>query len=680
MNWKLIPILLALSAVAQAAVEERSLRQLGYNQAIKLQGVNASAVLKIPVSPREDIQAVRVVLDYSNSTALLPERSSLVFRLNGEVIGQEPITKAATSKTKTLVIPRSKLNIGYNDLVVQAIQHYTYECEDQASSELWTELNIDRSTIAAKVLGDKFNENPKLTQLDVIFDKRAWKPQHVTITTGNNYVSPVQMSAVALASQGVMLRKGVATSDVQWKPSDQMFGVSGQPSTLPGLNLNELKQDIVLIGRKSEISRFLNADVHRLINGPFLSTLPIKGGYQVATVISGETDEDVTQAAKLFADPNQVVADQAYDRVAFKSWHTPQVVVPRETITFNSLGYRTTTLQGLKPGSTAIEFMAPADYKAKKGDLSSVKLHFAYAGGIRADSTMVVKLNDQFVNSVPLNNTEGQEFSKFEVTIPSEYVMPGKNNLVFEPVFMASKEKCGMIRDEHMNLTVFEDSTLSLSKPSGKPAAPDLQRFAKAFWPHASTTAPVTLVVQNSSPDSIQTMSRLIGQMALQLGHPIDINVVTEAPKTGDFIIVGEYGALPEHIRKNIEGPSPKGPQLLVAQAVIADKTTTQVATVFTAEQGKDINTALETNMTNNWWQQLQGASTMFSLNERTTKFVNSSKAVEVKETTSWKDWFDFTSQWDYKTYLLGVVGIGLLFAIAIRRLTANAAKKRNTE
>lgn len=680
MNWKILPILLAMSAAAHAGVEERTLRQLGYNQAIKLQGVNASTTLKIPLSPREDIQAIRVVLDYSNSTALLPERSALVFRLNGEVIGQEPITKSATSKVKTLIIPRAKLNVGYNDLVVQAIQHYTYECEDQASSELWTELNIDRSTIAAKVIGDKFNENPKLTQMDVIYDQRAWKPQHVTITTGNNYVSPVQLSAVALASQGVMLRKGVALTNVQWKPSDQMFGGSGQPSTLPGLNLNELKQDLVLIGRKSEVSRFLNADVHRLINGPFLATLPIKGGYQVATVISGDTDEEVTQAAKLFADPHQVVADQAYDRVAFKNWQLQNVVIPREATTFNTLGYRTTTLQGIKPGSTSIQFNAPADYKAKKGDLSSVKLHFAYAGGIRADSTMVVKLNDQFVNSVPLNNPDGQEFTKFDVTLPSEYILPGKNSLVFEPVFMASKEKCGMIRDEHMNLTVFEDSTLSLSKPSGKPVAPDLQRFAKAFWPHASTTNPVTLVVQNGSPESVQTMTQLVGQMATQLNHPIEVNVTTEVPKTGDFIMVGEYGALPENLRKSIEGPSPKGPQLLIAQAVIGDKTTTQVATIFTAEQAKDLNAALDTTMTQNWWSQLQGASTMFSLNEKTTKFVASNKTVEVQETTHWKDWFDFTAQWDYKMYLLGVVGIGLLFAIAIRRLTASKAKQRDTE
>ena len=668
---------LLMSAVSSvnAQIVSKPLSELGFTAPIRLQGVDARAVIKIPVSPRENIEAFKIVLDYANSTSLQEARSSLILRLNDQVLSQNALTTTGGNKTKELVIPRSALKVGYNELTVQAVQHYTYECEDQNSTELWTEINHNRSRLMANVTGLKYNNQPTLPQLGVVYDPRAWHPQTITVVAGSGYASDVALSAAALGAQGVALRKqGVPV--FKWAQGDTAFSSAKSGQTLPGLNLDTTQGDVLLIGRKAEISRYLDSTTYQLINGPFLSLQPLAKDGRIATIISGETDEQVLEAAKVFADQDQVVPAEQNAVVKFNAWNTLKLIEPKRATTFADLGFRTATLQGLNPGSTSLKFIAPADYAARKGDMSTLKLHFAYAGGIRADSTLVMKLNGQFVSSVPLNNIEGQEFTKLDVSVPSEYVLPGQNVISFEPVFMTTKEKCGMIRDEHMHLTVYEDSTLELSKSNVVVSAPDLGRFGMAGWPYTQDSNQLFINVRDSR--AFEGMLTFVAAHANQIQQPKLWQVSTTQPQKGDYFLLGEFGAMDNGVISQIKGAMPKGNQLHFAQVQLGSATTNpQVVTTLGTERLDNLTTLLTQFDKTGQWRSLNGTSSMYNAFDNSIQSIQAPKVEKVQSVFTLPDEI---TRWDYSSYLLWAVGAGLLLAFSVNFLTSKKQRDRDDQ
>lgn len=674
--------LLLLAAVssalpASAAVYQKTLADLGHSQPIRLQGSDASFIVKIPVSPRENLQAVKVVLDYANSTALQENRSSLVLRINDQIISQDVLRPVGGNKLKEVVIPRSLLRVGYNELKLQAIQHYTYSCEDQNSSELWTEINQDRSKVMAAVSGLKYNARPNLSQMGIVFDPRLWTPQTVTVVAGSGYASDAALTASALAAQGIALRKQ-SVPNFKWVAGDDAYAAGNPQRALPGLNLEKTAGDVLLIGRKSEISRYLDTTTYQTINGAYLGLTALDADGRVAVIISGETDEQVLEAAKVFADPEQVTPAEQAAVVKALPWHAPKLVQPQEVVPFSALGYRTSTLQGLRPGQSQLSFNAPADYAAKKGDLSSMKLHFAYAGGIRADSTFVMKLNGHFVNSVPLNNVEGQEFTKMEVSLPSEYILPGRNLITFEPVFMTNKEQCGMIRDEHMHLTIYEDSSLELSRATIKPAAPDLARFGLTGWPYVKDQNQLFINIRDNR--AYEAMLTTVASLANNAAAPRMWQVTTNQPKDGDYLLIGDNGALDNTIRAGILGAMPRGGQLQMAQAVIGEKTKTQVVTTITTESVSSLLPVLDAFQKSNQWQKLDGAAAMFNQFDKSIQSVQSPNKVVIESSSGWGGIKELVDRWNYSQYVLWAVGLGLLLALSLRSLTNRKQKSRDEQ
>src|SRR5690606_17259281 len=92
--------------------------------------------------------------------------------------------------------------------------------------------------------------------------------------------------------------------------------------------------------------------------------------------------------------------------------------------------------------------------------------------------------NGEFAVAVPLNEPSGAEFQAYSVKLPAQFIRPGDNELSFESVFATHKDRCESARDEGLVLTIYEDSTLKLPHPTVLPVAPDLERFARSYWPY----------------------------------------------------------------------------------------------------------------------------------------------------------------------------------------------------
>lgn len=584
---------LAQPVVASANTEVvRSLEALGAGVApIRLTTWRAAYTVKLPLSPREALAGAKLHLDFVNSSALIRARSALSVRLNGRILKQFPLDPVEVRQAQDVLLPANLLKVGYNELEIGVDQHYTYDCEDPGSPELWTEIDTRQSHVVFAFEGLNINLAPKLSQLGVAFDKRAWFEQDLAFVVGTDRVTPSQVRSASLVAQGLSLRKGFSTLNFKFYTASAAQALQPREGRLSGLSGQVTQgRDAVLVGRKAELSRYLNGELYEAIDGPFVGIYPLEGGRQVALIVSGDTDEDVLSASRALANPATPFSDVPHERLALRpSLLEADKLVPSAEAAFSAQGFRTSVTQGHRAPPVSFEFNAPADFTAESGEYARLKLHFSYGAGLREDSSMTISLNGNFVKAIALSNASGEEHRAYEVSVPAKFIQAGFNTLTFQPVFVGYKGRCQPLRDEGFMLTLFEDSTLKLPASSANPHAPDLSRFSAALWPHHRD---VQLFLPAQDSGSIVAALAFSAQMSRIARANVDLAVSFDMPPAGHVLIIGPAGALPPDVQSLLSAAAPnwraQGQQLGLLQAVTADRVVTAVlaSTAQTIESG----------------------------------------------------------------------------------------------
>jgi hypothetical protein len=293
----------------------------------------------------------------------------------------------------------------------------------------------------------------------------------------------------------------------------------------------------------------------------------------------------------------------------------PPRAQPNEPVAFAKFGFRTTGSRGLKVQPIRFEFRAPADFGARLGDLASLRLHFSYGAGLRPDSSMVVKMNGHFAVAVPLSETSGAEFQKYEVRVPAQFVRPGYNELSFEPVFLTHKDRCDMVRDEGMVLTLYEDSTLELPRPSVAPHAPDLERFSQAFWPHDER---MRLYLTQRDTHTVSAALAFLAQAAQRNRAPFEVDVAFAPYGEGHLLAIGPHGALTDELAKALPlrrfSWSAESAHVGLLQGVQNNR----VVTAFTAENPATLTEAVRMMRDKGLWNSVNGAAAIVDLTQGT--------------------------------------------------------------
>lgn len=597
----------------------RTLAELGAGrEPLRLTTWQAGYSVKVPIAPREIVTGARMRLVTTNSTALIKSRSELSVRVNGQVIAQYALDPQDTRHSRDIELPLQLLKVGYNDVFIGVVQHYTYDCEDPASPELWTEVNPLQSAVTVDVAGLRPNLQPRLTQLHLAFDERAWLKRSLAVITGTEHVSETHTKAAGYVVQGLALRLGHRPLEVQVHGASTAASPRAEQTRFPGLSSNVVQgRDVLLVGRRAELSRYLDPELYALTAaGAFVGVFAAQDGDSVVLVVSGNTDEELLAAARSLAEPDFKFSDVAMESVQ-GTWpfEAPMTVVPNQPAAFSKFGYRTSGSRGLKIHPIRFEFRAPADYGARHGDLASLRLHFSYGAGLRTDSSMVVRLNGHFAVAVPLNETSGAEFQKYEIRVPAQFIRPGYNELTFEPVFLTHKDRCDMVRDEGLVLTLYEDSTLELPRPTAAPHAPDLARFVQGFWPHDARTR---LYLTQRDTYTVSAALNYLGYAAQKNRAPFELDVAFDPYAEGHLLAIGAHGALDSTLvnvlpLKRYAWSAEHG-HVGLAQGVQNNR----VVTAFTAENATTLTAALVTMHDKGLWASVQGAASVVDLAQAT--------------------------------------------------------------
>ncbi|HEY8966290.1 MAG TPA: cellulose biosynthesis cyclic di-GMP-binding regulatory protein BcsB, partial [Candidatus Methylacidiphilales bacterium] len=317
--------------------------------------VHAKSRQTITVAISDRFQAKDALLDvvFTNSIALLDDRSQLRFYWDDRLLAQVPLKSKQPEGRVTFRIPKEWLTGGYHPIRFEASQHYEKngQCEDPMASELWTEIDTLHSSFS--IIGDLKPVAPitRLSDLDVLLDPKLpdGEPIHF-VTTRPTQVGDPRLTWLSLAAQGAALRLKYAS----------LLATEGESLKPTG--------DQIVCATWQETSSLIK-------NMP---SIPVKGGAIVLMplpsdpryfllVLTGQTDDDVTQAVQAFAHadfstvPASRVDLSTVSLPSLKSLTLAGRVKLGQTYNLSHFGYVTKVLRGMEAGDIQIVFKMPPD-------------------------------------------------------------------------------------------------------------------------------------------------------------------------------------------------------------------------------------------------------------------------------------------------------------------------------
>ncbi len=522
------------------------LRQLiGAKEPMYLMTAQSIRTVFVPLSPRYNVRSCKLRLKFTSSIALLSERSTLRVVINDKVIAQFYLTRNNPDQTVDVEIPVKYLAAGSNQLQFAVAQHYTLECEDPAAPELWTQILPDESYLEAVITWNKIY--PKLSLLRDMIDQKLWEPYRFNISfpsSTSGGMSPSQLSWGSIVTQGVGL-------NLVYRP----LLANTASSLVAGM-------DNIVIGQQNELTQYLTATELGAIDGSFIAVKPLPGDpTHFLLVISGRSEEEVSQACYAFSLINFPLPDSQYakvDRINFPQkefWINHAPIKDPGIYSFRQLGMeKNVSIQGWNTGSVQLETYMPGDLSQDDGANIELRLHFAYGAAFRQDSVLNMFVNREFQYAIRMDDLRGASAYGYKVYLPVKAFQPGRNLVEIAPKMVPLVTgDCQMIQNENLWFTLYRDSDFVVPRLQKKARLPNFNLFSQTAFPFTSTPDGVDLAVLVASKDSVNICSAwmLLAKMAQVSGSVLyRAEMAFNVPKGGkkDLLVVGPIDNIPEEV------------------------------------------------------------------------------------------------------------------------------------
>lgn len=542
----------APAGAVKPAVPERSgpreetmrlpLRKLiGVKDAMLLRNSSNYYTLFVPQSARLKVKSCTLHLDFTNSIALITERSVIRIVLNDIIIAQYYLDRNKPFNSVDITVPLTLMKVGFNRLQFVVAQHYTWKCEDPSAPELYTEINPDTSYLSAVT---EWREVPeRLSFLRWWVDEKLWNPYQFNVCIPSAMqISDLQLAWGAVVTQGVALAL-----------NNEQFRVATANALRPGM-------DNIVIGTMTELSGFLTATEIGAINGSFLAIKSLPGDpAHCMIIISGRNEQEVGQTALAFGLVNFPLPDSQYaivdsmmlpDKPAFM--RNAPVDVPG-VYSFKQLGFRSRSIRGWHTGGFELPVYMPGDISKEDASNTELRLHFSYGAAMRKDSTFNLFVNREFQTAIRLADPNGAKHEDHRVYLPMKAFQPGRNvvELIPEMVPMYSAE-CEIIHDQNLWFTLYDNSDFVFPRALRKARLPSFGLFSQTTFPYCSSPDGIetSVFVTSQDADTVCAAWTLMGKMAQVSGallHRTEIGF--KAPRSKkSLLVVGSRDQIPDEI------------------------------------------------------------------------------------------------------------------------------------
>jgi hypothetical protein len=395
--------------------------------------------------------------------------------------------------------------------------------------------------------------------LSDVFDPKLWGQQRLTVLSPAG-LQPDVLRWGALASQAAALRLGYAPLQVRFaQAGPPSAGDPAQPVRLDPAQI--AAGDAALVGTVAQLRPYLSDALAHRIDGPFLAIAALgadSGRYVL--VASGQTPQQVDLALRAlnlldypYPDSTSAIV-RKIELPALPNDPGPRMVYPNQSVSFQRLGFRTTSFSGMY-GEQTLEFTLPPDLFAPDNTMVHLKLRFAYGAGLREDSVLNLLLNGRFQSAIALSARDGGFFQDYDVAIPLTSFKPGRNALTFQAAMMPLVTgRCLAINLENLRLTLFDDSVLELPNAARVASLPDLDLLQRTGFPYTRRPygAGNVFAIANANAADAAAAWMLAAKLAQVQKLPL-LDAHWQIGFTGladhaNAIVVGKAAALPKAV------------------------------------------------------------------------------------------------------------------------------------
>lgn len=553
---------------------------------IRLEGKADSLDFAIPLSSITDVNDAVLTLDVVSSRALIEKRSQLVVRFNNATIGQIRFDPARPSLISEVTVPSVLWRDGFNTLTFEVSQHYANQCVDGSAPELWSEINMYNSTLQISTANNV--RDFTFDKLDGFFNPGIGGVREVSLLTALDAQDEIKQRTLSLVSQALALRNQYQplavqhatlpegyvlpelgdTTDQSWTDKNiQQYersawyttNVRKKQDTLFG-DLKGITQPLhVLVGTVESLSPVLSDTQIDSIDGPYLSTqvtpafsiddrIVVPSTYRL--IVSGITAEDVHKAAEALAimdDPINMTSQVSVLSLSGMDATRMQkhlIAAPDNTYTFQDLGISSAQFRDEGDFSKRASFMLPADFYVPENATVGLLLNFGYGAGNGPGTVFNVRVNDELVHGLALDNPNGQVFQNYKLSVPARYLKGGVNNIDFNVTLRAplAGVPCDEVAGKHLVFQLDNSSAIDLPDAGHVAVQPNLALFGETGYPLVRfESAPASRIVIPSYDfiDSALTLSAKLAQVSKAPLLNMSITTQMSEDMKGSAIILG---------------------------------------------------------------------------------------------------------------------------------------------
>ena len=439
------------------------------------------------INPQSTIQ-----LSFQHSPSLLPERSHLNIQVNNRILKTVRLTQDNVKPTRiSVAIPPSILK-DRNEVAFQVDQHYTNDCEDPFSPELWTTL-LPESYL--KLGYSVVHLTPELAQMPYPYiDDLAYDAAKI------GYALPTTLSDESL-SAGAKVAVWFG-QQAQWRDINAFLAPD---------NLSTAKENLIVIGTPEENKAIGTLKQHFSVklndNGfvdkdgkalskeagviQLLANPSAKG--KAILVVSGNSAKGVLNAAnylvqnpanKLMTGKYVIVQDQRLGKqVPFRHWDG---FLQGENATFNELGFQTLSTRGITALPIFYKLKIMPDVYQLGRQKAVIKTIYSYSSQVDgSQSKLEVRVNGKSIKSIPLDNPKGESQAVAEIKIPPEDLHTF-NDVEYQFFLYPDKfDACRFVTDAHLWGTIHNTSSIKVPSKIQAPM-PDLGLLNDGGYPFSA--------------------------------------------------------------------------------------------------------------------------------------------------------------------------------------------------
>ncbi len=505
-----------------------SLKDLGVARPMALRGVESEASVGIGVRRDELVEVAKLRLTFTLSPALIPSLSHLKVMLNDEVLQTIVLDKERLGTPQTVELdidPRYFTD--YNRFRFQFIGHYTMECEMPNHSSLWATISNESQ------LQLSLRQLPLRDDLALLpapfFDPRDNRPVNLPFVYGSR------------PSTGMLKASGSIASWI-----GMLAGYRG--NQFPAFENQLPRQHAVVLATNDHRPTFLQS--LPAVEQPTLSIAPHPDvpGAKLLMVL-GKDDAQLQMAADALAlgkavlsGQNMTVQSLKYPELA-KPYDAPRWITTHRPVRLAELVQSASDLQlrGSVLNDTVNVYtrMAPDlfTWNAKGVPLD---LRYRYtANSVSDHGALNISINNQFIQSYPLQSRESRASGKNTVLLPffddgnaqtrsdlniPAFMIGGDNQLQF--AFQIPSNDLGRCRSAppaELFAAIDPQSTIDLTAFRHYLAMPNLAAYANSGFPFTRVPdlAQTSIILPNQPTTAdVEVFLTALGRMSASTGYP----------------------------------------------------------------------------------------------------------------------------------------------------------------